>query len=101
MPAVDTALRRFNLWLVGNYGIHTSVFPSAHVSGAFAAACAIAYLVPRRHVLVAVYFSYAILVAIATVYGRYHYAVDALAGAVIGILAFPLGVWLLRLRRTS
>ena len=44
MPAVQTAMRSFNLWLVGNYGIHTSVFPSAHVSGAFAAAFGIAYL---------------------------------------------------------
>ena len=42
MPTVHTALRSFNLWLVGNYGIHTSVFPSAHVSGAFAAAFGIA-----------------------------------------------------------
>jgi membrane-associated phospholipid phosphatase len=99
MPTVDTVLRRFNLWLVGNYGIHTSVFPSAHVSGAFAAACAIACLIPRRRVIVIVYFAYAILVAIATVYGRYHYAVDAAAGAAIGLLAFPLGIWLLRLAR--
>lgn len=35
LPNITTVLRTFNLWLVGNYGIHTSVFPSAHVSGAF------------------------------------------------------------------
>jgi membrane-associated phospholipid phosphatase len=99
MPQLDTALRRFNLWLVGNYGIHTSVFPSAHVSGAFAAACAIGYLIPQRLWIVLIYFAYAILVAIATIYGRYHYAVDAVAGAMIGILAFPLGVWLMRFAR--
>jgi membrane-associated phospholipid phosphatase len=95
MPTVLTALRSFNLWLVGSYGIHTSVFPSAHVSGAFAAACAIAHLLPERRLIVLVYFSYAILVAVATVYGRYHYAVDAVAGMVIGLLAFPFGVWLM------
>jgi membrane-associated phospholipid phosphatase len=99
LPTVDTALRRFNLWLVGNYGIHTSVFPSAHVSGAFAAACAIAYLMPRQRVITIVYFAYATLVAIATIYGRYHYAIDAAVGAVIGILAFPLGKSLMRLAR--
>jgi membrane-associated phospholipid phosphatase len=99
IPTIDTALRRFNLWLVGNYGIHTSVFPSAHVSGAFAAACAIAYLMPYRLWIVLLYFAYAILVAVATVYGRYHYAVDAVAGAMFGILGFPLGVWLLRSSR--
>jgi hypothetical protein len=32
MPNVVTALRQLNLCLVGNYGIHSSVFPSAHVS---------------------------------------------------------------------
>jgi membrane-associated phospholipid phosphatase len=98
---VHTFLRTFNLSIVGDYGIHTSVFPSAHVSGAFAAACAIAYLLPRNHLLVSTYFVYAILVAIATVYGRYHYAVDAIAGMVIGILAFPIGVWLMRISRGS
>jgi membrane-associated phospholipid phosphatase len=94
MPGVDTAIRRFSLWIVGNYGIHTSVFPSAHVSGAVAAALGIAYLMPQRRRIVLAYFVYAILVAVATVYGRYHYAVDAAGGIVVGIFAFPLGSWL-------
>jgi hypothetical protein len=34
----DIVFRRFNLWMLGNYGIHTSVFPSAHVAGAFVTA---------------------------------------------------------------
>jgi membrane-associated phospholipid phosphatase len=97
LPTVHTFLRTFNLSIVGDYGIHTSVFPSAHVSGAFAAACAIAYLLPRNRLLVSVYFAYAILVAIATVYGRYHYVVDAVAGIVIGILSFPIGIYLMRI----
>jgi membrane-associated phospholipid phosphatase len=96
MPTVTTPVRDFNLWLVGSYGIHTSVFPSAHVSGAFAAAMAILHLAPRRRRLVAAYFTYAVLVALATVYGRYHYGVDAIGGAMIGLLAAPLGVWLCR-----
>src|ERR1017187_6016127 len=33
-PHYLTALRALNLWLVGGYGIHSSVFPSAHVSSA-------------------------------------------------------------------
>ena len=91
MPNVVTPIRQFNLWLVGSYGIHTSVFPSAHVSGAFAAAMAMAYLAPRRRGLALAYFGYAAFVAIATVYGRYHYAVDAVGGFIVGILAGPLG----------
>jgi membrane-associated phospholipid phosphatase len=94
MPHVVTAMRAFNLWIVGNYGIHTSVFPSAHVSGAVAAALGLAYLAPKRRILVTAYFVYALLVAIATVYGRYHYAVDAIAGMFIGCVAFFLGKWL-------
>lgn len=93
MPTLETPVRAFSLWIVGNYGIHTSVFPSAHVSGAVAAALGMARLVPQRRRLVAAYFAYAATVAIATVYGRYHYAVDAIAGAAVGCIALPLGVW--------
>lgn len=89
----DTPVRSFSLWIVGNYGIHMSVFPSAHVSGAVAAALGIAYLIPQRRLLVTAYFVYAALVAVATVYGRYHYAVDALAGAAVGCISLPLGIW--------
>jgi membrane-associated phospholipid phosphatase len=32
----------------------------------------------------------AILIAIATVYGRYHYLVDAIAGIAMAILAFAI-----------
>jgi membrane-associated phospholipid phosphatase len=96
MPAVHTPFRNFNLWLVGNYGIHTSVFPSAHVSGAFAAAMSMLYLARRRRRLLLAYFTYATLVATATVYGRYHYAVDSVAGFAIGVSAGPLGALLVR-----
>lgn len=99
LPRISTVFREFNLWLVGGYGIHTSVFPSAHVSGAFAAVCAIAYLMPRRRMLIAAYLAYALAVASATVYGRYHYAVDALAGMAVGVAALPLALGLLSLRR--
>ncbi len=98
MPRIVTIFRDFNLWLVGSYGIHTSVFPSAHVSGAFAAFGAISLIAPRRHLLRTVYLLYAILVAVATVYGRYHYAADAVAGCVVGFAAVPLGWWLVSRR---
>ena len=40
-------------------------------------------------------FVYAALVAIATVYGRYHYAADAVAGVAVAIVAAALGRTLL------
>ena len=43
-------------------------------------------------------FVYAMLVALATVYGRYHFAADAVAGMVVGAAAAALGAALLRSR---
>jgi membrane-associated phospholipid phosphatase len=91
MPGVDTVVRHFNHWILGGYGIHTSVFPSAHVSGAFAAAFALKHILSDRPWVYRGIFIYAALVALATVYGRYHYAVDAAAGVVVGAIAGILG----------
>jgi membrane-associated phospholipid phosphatase len=95
-PSLETMVRHFNNWILGGYGIHTSVFPSAHVSGAVAAAFALRQVLKDRPWVYGGVFVYAGLVALATVYGRYHYAVDALAGVVVGVLAAVLGNWLLR-----
>ncbi len=93
MPHVMTALRRLNLWLVGGYGIHSSVFPSAHVSSAFSAAWAwLAYL-PERKRFGYLMLVYAISVGVATIYGRYHYAADVVAG--FGISLIPAATILL------
>ncbi len=86
MPNVMTPLRQLNLWLVGSYGIHSSVFPSAHVSSAFSAAWALmAYLPERRRYGIGM-LVYAVSVAVATVYGRYHYAADAVAGLAVSLV---------------
>lgn len=70
-----------------------AAFPSSHVAIA----------------LVTVYFSFlylrkirwvhlvlAILLCLSTVYGRYHYAVDVPAGALMALLGVPLANWLYR-----
>jgi membrane-associated phospholipid phosphatase len=89
-PTVVTVFRRFNGYILGGYGIHTSVFPSAHVSGAFAAAWSMMRVLPERPWVGRVLLVLAILIAVATVYGRYHYAVDALAGFGVSLLALGL-----------
>ena len=91
-PSVDTVFRRFNWWLLGGYGIHTSVFPSAHVAGAFSAAFAMLRLLKERKWVGRLLLALAVLIATATVYGRYHYAADAAAGLGISLLACGLGV---------
>jgi membrane-associated phospholipid phosphatase len=91
-PAVLTVFRRFNQWLLGGYGIHTSVFPSAHVSGAFSGAVAMMRLLPERPWVGRFLLVLAILIATATVYGRYHYAADALAGMLVAAAAQGIAV---------
>jgi membrane-associated phospholipid phosphatase len=90
MPNIVTWFRRSNLLVVGNYGIHSSVFPSAHVSSAFAAGFGMLQALPERKSIGYGLVVYAALVAIATIYGRYHYAVDAVAGAGIAVAVMML-----------
>jgi hypothetical protein len=86
----DIVFRWFNLWMLGNYGIHTSVFPSAHVAGAFVTAMGAWRTLPEHKWVGRLLLVMAILIAIATVYGRYHYLVDAVAGIAMAILAFAI-----------
>lgn len=97
MPHFVTVIRRFNLWLVGGYGIHSSVFPSAHVSSAFSAAWGLLAYLPERKLFGFLMLAYACCVAVATVYGRYHYAADVVAG--FGISLIPALTILLVARR--
>jgi len=97
LPHIVTVIRLFNLWIVGGYGIHSSVFPSAHVSSAFSAAWGLLATIPERPWIGWVMAGYATSVAIATMYGRYHYGVDALAGLAVSLLG--LAAVLIRRRR--
>ncbi len=87
LPAYDTVFRRFNAWMLGNYGIHTSVFPSGHVAGAFSAAFGLRRALPERRGPSRFLFVAASFIAVATVYGRYHYFADAAAGLAMAALA--------------
>lgn len=96
LPNVITVFRSFNLWIVGGYGIHSSVFPSAHVSSAFSAAWAFFLFLPDKKRFGWGMLIYAVSVAIATVYGRYHYAVDAVAGLAVSLVAAATTLLVLR-----
>ena len=89
-PSYDTAFRRFNWWMLGGYGIHTSVFPSAHVAGAFSAVFGMWSALPERKWVARFLLMMAILIGTATVYGRYHYLADAAAGFCMAVLAFGI-----------
>jgi membrane-associated phospholipid phosphatase len=93
---MESWLREINLLIVGGFGIHTSVFPSAHVSGAVAAIFGVGRIFGWKSLWTHGFVAYAALVASATVYGRYHYAVDAAAGIAVGVVGGVLALRLLR-----
>ncbi|MCX7604781.1 MAG: phosphatase PAP2 family protein [Bryobacteraceae bacterium] len=88
-PADDlplmSALRAFNLRILGAYGIHMSVFPSGHAAAAFSCAFAVRRLLPERPAVGLAFLVLAVLIAVATVYGRYHFAVDTAAGLLMAL----------------
>jgi membrane-associated phospholipid phosphatase len=71
-----------------------SVFPSAHVSGSFSAAFGMMGLVARPVWIGRAMLVLAVLIAISTVYGRYHYAADAAAGLTIAVVAWMATTWM-------
>lgn len=90
LPRVETVFRRFNLWLLSGGGIHTSVFPSGHVAHAFAAAGGMLRALPEHKWVGRTMMSLAVLILVATIYGRYHYAVDSLAGLAVAMAAIGI-----------
>ena len=84
-PRVAPLLRGLNHWILGRYAVGASLFPSAHVATVTAMALVIRTYLPRAGV---VFLILAGSIALATVYGRYHYAADAVAGALVGVAAF-------------
>jgi membrane-associated phospholipid phosphatase len=94
-PSYETVFRRFNFWMLGGYGIHTSVFPSAHVAGAFSAFFGIRTALPEHRWVGRFLLVMAFLIATATVYGRYHYFADAAAGFGMAVVAYLVS-WRLR-----
>ena len=86
VPTYQTLFRQINWYICGGYGIHTSVFPSGHVSSSIAATVGVYRLMPERRWAWGALTLVAIGIFIATVYGRYHYLVDSLAGALVAAL---------------
>ncbi len=91
-PQVTTWVRTFNLALLRGATIHSGVFPSAHVSSAFSAVWALYFIFPHKRWIGHVMLMYAISVSIATVYGRYHYVADVLAGFAVSLIALGVAV---------
>jgi membrane-associated phospholipid phosphatase len=81
-----SSVRGFNLRLLGATSIHANTFPSGHTAEAIAAALLV--LGAPLPVVIGM-FAGAAAISAGAVLGRYHYALDAMAGWVVGIV-----VWL-------
>ncbi|HLI30763.1 MAG TPA: phosphatase PAP2 family protein [Terriglobia bacterium] len=92
LPAREPLLlRRFNLWIHDHASIRVNTFPSGHVAGAAAASLAMIHPLPVAAVC---YFIIAIGIVLGSVRGRYHYSVDALAGALVAVAAYLCNLFL-------
>jgi membrane-associated phospholipid phosphatase len=96
LPAATNFLRRFNLAILNAATIHVGVFPSAHVSSAFAAAWGMFLAFPKRKLFGWILLVYACSVSISTIYGRYHYSADVLAGIALSLTAAAIAYLLAR-----
>lgn len=82
-----SALRRFNLRLMGAASIQANTFPSGHAAEAVAAAL---LTLDAPWPIAILMWTSALAVSAGAVLGRYHYAADALVGWLVA-----LGVWLM------
>ena len=94
LPTITTPVRQLNLFVLDQLDISTSVFPSGHVAVAFSSAFGMLVALPKLRWPACALGLYSVLVFVATVYGRYHYAADGLAS-----VALSIGAW--RLSRRS
>ncbi len=95
----DGPLYRFVHWVLADGGSKGAAFPSSHVAVAVAI-----LLVTWRHdrPVMAMMTPLVLGLSVGTVYGRFHYGIDAAAGAVLALIVVPpalalrraLGRWL-------
>jgi membrane-associated phospholipid phosphatase len=73
--------------------VHGGAFPSAHVAGSM-----VALLAARRYKpwLFWICLPFFLSMCVATVYGRYHYIADVLAGIVVGAIGWLVGQWVMQ-----
>jgi len=86
-PTVPPLLRNLNLWVLDHFSVQACLFPSAHAAAVTATALALRAYRPRLGILFCIA---ALSVAAATVYGRYHYMADTVAGVLVGVAAFAV-----------
>jgi membrane-associated phospholipid phosphatase len=90
LPSTMSFWRGINIWLLDHCDISASVFPSGHVAVAFSSAFGLLRAAPERRWAWLAGFAAAIIVFVATIYGRYHYAADGLASFAIAVAVWRI-----------
>ena len=83
----SAGVRQLNLAILERGSIGVNTLPSGHASTAVAVALSVWSVAPGAG---AVFALLAILIAVSTVVGRYHYAVDTVLGIAVGLVAWLL-----------
>ena len=82
-----SSIRRLNLAVLDRASVQWNTFPSGHTAASLATAFAVAGYMPGAGVALGLI---ALSIAAGSVVGRYHYAADAFAGALVAVLAFVM-----------
>jgi membrane-associated phospholipid phosphatase len=90
---IEGTLARTNAYVLGRVSHQLNTFPSGHVSVSIAAAIAVAQVSTIAGAIAGIV---AAMIAVAAVTGRYHYLVDVLLGAVVGVASSMLSLLLSR-----
>lgn len=87
-PEARVTTARLVDWIIDSGSSYGTAFPSSHVAASWAA---VLMAVRRAPVLAAVLTPVALGLAAGTVYGQFHYAVDACAGAAVALACYGCG----------
>jgi membrane-associated phospholipid phosphatase len=83
--APGAAARNLNGWLLRHGSIQVNTFPSAHAAGATAIGLGVYSAMPTAGT---VFLAIAAGITLATVLGRYHYALDSIIGVVVAVVSW-------------
>jgi membrane-associated phospholipid phosphatase len=86
----DAPVRHFNLRVLEHASVGLNTFPSGHVATALATTLLVAADLPVAGLLLGLVTAG---IAVGSVVGRYHYAADAIAGAIVAAFAFLIALF--------
>ena len=80
-------VRALNFWVLRHASIQANTFPSTHVASSTACALVLLHVAPAVGLGFA---ALALLIALGAVAGRYHFAADAVLGALLALAVFVI-----------